>query len=435
MREVRLRKEITDGYVLLVHFRNPYLYNGGSEKVIRLQTQQMVETRLSVFVLFPFEKSINLFGKKVCIRAWGLTQDEKYIGGFSTREIIKFLEALTRKSSNKGVFIHSLLFSDLTDLRLILARFNSINLYLHDYTTCCTGYTLMKNDIEFCGNAIVSDLKCHDCKYFKTGKELRKNIDGFLRSFNLIIPIAPSFSVKSLWGEAFPKYAKEIRVIPHDILLGEYLENRDLLNEKEAIRIAFVGKGIVAKGYEEWLYAANKVHEDNGDKVELYHFGSANHYPDFIQLVEVSILKDGLDGMLKKLREYRIHAVVLFSKCPETYSLTYFESLCANAFVITSSSSGNIANEVQKRGNGKVLVNSQEALADYICNLGELRNDINVFRSSNPSAPQMMVANPDYLKLLQDNIVNEQEIEKRSISLSTARLADLLYRIRYRKYI
>ena len=114
---------------------------------------------------------------------------------------------------------------------------------------------------------------------------------------------------------------------------------------------------------------------------------------------------------------------------------TYFESLCANAFVITSSSSGNIANEVQKRGNGKVLVNSQEALADYICNLGELRNDINVFRSSNPSAPQMMVANPDYLKLLQDNIVNEQEIEKRSISLSTARLADLLYRIRYRKYI
>ena len=67
-------------------------------------------------------------------------------------------------------------------------------------------------------------------------------------------------------------------------------------------------------------------------------------------------------AMLNALRQNNVDVAILWSLCKETYSYTYFECYAANVFVVTDENSGNIAFQVLKNGNGKVVGSATELL-------------------------------------------------------------------------
>ena len=121
------------------------------------------------------------------------------------------------------------------------------------------------------------------CWCSDTYSDLHKNVIEFLDSIEDITVVSPSNYVKDLWKEAFPKMEKKILVMGHKILCGKYEENNTPIKSNEKIKVAFVGKGVVRKGYYEWLDVVDKINcnDDLKKKYDFYHFGFSKETRDY----------------------------------------------------------------------------------------------------------------------------------------------------------
>lgn len=416
---------IENKYVLLIHCRNPYLNNAGSENLIISHIKLFNERNISSLVVFP----INITKMGLNIHRWGMSIEDKFLGVYSTNDIIKIINEINLSSKCKGIFIHSLLFMDFTELYHLVSFRSKVVLYLHDFCTCCSQFNLLKNKEIFCGNARIYDEKCSDCCFYLSAKKMKASAEQFLSSIENVAIIAPSEFVKVLWCDAFPKYADKVTVVNHKKLVGNYSDNMSVIQPDDRLRIAYVGQDIRTKGYDKWLAMTDALRDNY--RYEFYHLGRLETQNSHITYREVSIINDGPDAMIKALRELKIHAVVLFSTAPETYSYTYFESLASNCFVITSDISGNIAVETRKRKNGVVLENSTTALLGYLSNTDKVIADINDFRKRNLCGPLALENNDSIVELLNDEKSIPLNPAKKVGKLQTF-IAEILYRIRFR---
>ena len=145
--------------------------------------------------------------------------------------------------------------------------------------------------------------------------------------------------------------------------------------------------------------------------------------------MSVSILKSGKEAMIKALRKNKIHIVVLFSCCPETYSYTYHEATAAGCYIVTNDESGNIAYMVDKNGNGIVLKNSTESLYQFLKNEEKVRKEYQSYLNSN-------------FKIIIGSIDGNLKKDKITLTALAVKRFDvirytmeLLYRGKYRSYM
>lgn len=421
-------------FVLLVHFRDPFTHMGGSESVVRSHCKILKERGNDVYVLFPVCKGMKFYGKVFSIHAWALLYFDKLVSVVDAYKMQRIVFNLNAEKNCRGVFIHSLIFSDFMELNAILSFRRTIVMYLHDYSTCCSQYTLMKNDLFFCGNALLFDAKCNDCVFYGSGKILKQKMGKFLNQFENLHIISPSRNIADNWMKAYPEYADKVQIIGHKKCLGKYAQNRDILNENEKIRIGFVGKTVKEKGFDLWIKAVDIISKKT-DKYEFVYFGSRPVDNPNVRSVSVSIVSDGLDAMTKALRRERVHIAFLFSIIPETYSLTYFECFSSNCFIITSSHSGNIAAEVLQNHNGIVLNPTVEAIVSCLEEINALRDAVNLLRTNDCVGPNLLVDNEDFLRLLS---FEENRDEKKILILKkntlVALITNILYRLRYKQF-
>ena len=423
-----------NNFVLLVHFRDPFTHLGGAESVIRSHCEIFQKKGYEVYILFPVYKQLSLKRNKITLRAWALLKEKKLTLLSHARQMQTKIAALNKNGTCCGVFIHSLIFSNLDELHAILSFRKSQILYLHDYSSCCAQYTLMKNGEDYCGDARLYDKKCDSCKYYNEGKRLKSSVDRFLSQIPCLYVVSPSENLANNWGQAFPQYANNVQIIGHKRCNGEYLENRNPLHGDEKIRVAFVGKAIKVKGFEIWKDAVDLISKEN-DNFSFFHFGFAPVPDENIDFVPVSIVKDGLNAMTNALRSQKIHIAFLFSIIPETYSLTYYECMSANCFIVTSELSGNIKDEVKRRHNGVVLPPTRDAVVDFLHNHHEMMAALNEFRQNGLIGPECLTENDDFIMLLKDEVVDDfANVDIPIIDVLKAKLVNVLYRIRYRQF-
>lgn len=392
-------------YVIAISFANYLKDKTGISKVIMGHQQMYNQNNVSYVALFSVKK--NLCHDRIMLFCkYGLIIDGEFKGVFQMNQIIHMM-AIWQENGRAllDIHLHHLMYTKISLIsELLQACPNTpIKSYLHDYYNACTGYNLLKNGDFYCGGKGFSEDYCGDCVFAKKNKEVQNRIHQlFTNNIQRITFISPSEATKTIFLNFHPEYSNKIVVIPHQKYDKHYIDNLEPINQGDKIEVAFLGMPARHKG---WLVWQKLVSVAIHDKYEFTVFNSSDDIYPQMGKVKIGFSKDNLNAMTDALRKHKAHVVLLWSMCPETYSYTCFEAYSANAFIITNSSSGNIADVVKANNNGIVL-SDEEELYTLFETPDKLRNMINAFRKNTSGGPDVLYEN-DYI--LQLTLKNNQK--------------------------
>ena len=392
-------------YILSIGMNDYKRRLGGTNKVILEHFQLFREHGYGYIYICPVR---NKNGK-----LWEIIVNNYLYRIRKTEHLLFFLYNLELKGNSiLEIHIHHLLNVSLVEIGKILSYVNgNIKYYIHDYFSICPSIKLLKNDKKFCGAEGMSERKCKECKYYLAGVEqnilLRKI---FAKYEDRITFIAPSDIAKEVWLKAYPAYREKTIVIYHQKLWGAYPKNRELV--KDEMKVAFLGEQSYAKGWNAWKEITSVLSEK---QYQFFYFGKDKDENENTINVNVNFQKN-LNAMIYALRKKKIDCVILWSKCEETYSYTYYESLAANVYVITSQKSGNIAKQVAVKKNGIVLKDEDELIA-LLENFNLLKKYVNSYKLNGSLGPAKLIINSDILKYINaDADKNVKKIRKNKIT-------------------
>jgi glycosyltransferase involved in cell wall biosynthesis len=294
--------------------------------------------------------------------------DGKKVGAAPVEEIAHALIASGCARTPKRIMvIHSPLGQSKSGFLRILEAVNPTETYywLHDYSSVCTGYNLLRNNVAFCSGPPQDSVACTVCVFGASRPEhtalLRQTFDA--ANFTVV---APSEVARDTWSRASTLPHRDIIVKEHcrlDYSAGLHREPRPakpLGTEGHPIRVAFVGFGAMHKG---WPTFERVVDETRGDAAyEYFQFakkGLATRSRR-IQIVDAVVTTANRDAMAELLSRHEIDIVVSAAIWPETFSYVTFEALAAGCDVVTVACSGNIASQVRRTGRGRVFETEDE---------------------------------------------------------------------------
>lgn len=358
-----------ENVIIVFSHSNYLLKSSGTEKFMKDVYSLYNDNGYNVFHVFSISNLSKLpfFNKFI-----GINYNKQFIGVFKYQQIISVLNFLVRdvKYVVHGVHIQHLNNLSFDEVRKIITSFNvPVHIFLHD--TYSLGY---RNYI-------------YEKKIYAKYCNFYLNIKSLIYNF-----IVPSEFFKIKWLSSYPEFSSLIQVRPHlCITFQENTYKKENLS-KEKIRIAFLGKQIDIKGFNEWIEISNYIKIKHCDKYELFYIGT-----DQTQLSNVSnIFVDNKKAMMEyKLNELEIDCVFLWSKVEESYSYVYYEALVNHCYVITNEFSGNIAYMVNRYNNGKVF-KSLESFKEMIDNSDDFLKRIINYR--------LKVAGVSYSKNINDDL-------------------------------
>lgn len=414
---------IKNNFCILVHYRNPFIVNAGTEKYIKTQIQVLNDKSLDSIVLFPVTKKIG-----IRIYGWGVVTNGIFDGVWSERKVITYLNKSLENYSCQGVFIHHLKWSNLDSLARILSFTKRIIYYVHDYYSCCAQGNFLKNDEALCCELKISD-SCYDCKYYQDSIALVLDIKTFFSKFCEVIVISPSNIARDIWLKTFEECKMSTEVIEHLRIIA--IPQKKYLTDSgtNKLNVAFLGQGAHNKGWEEWKKAVIGLDKGVADKYNFYHFGTVDEKIPNVTHVDISVSNDGVSTMVKMLKEYNIKVAVLYSIWPETYSYTFFEALEAGCYIVTSTYSGNIARQVNKYKNG-IICNDSYDLKAYLTDYKRVCDEVDKYFISRDNTVYNVQHNDKYLSLLEQTSSHTKQNSK---FIFGSEISNILYRLRYRK--
>ena len=218
--------------------------------------------------------------------------------------------------------------------------------------------------------------------------------------------------MKQIWLITYPQFKNRTIVILHQKEIGKYTGNLSQIQPNQKIKIGFLGMPAEHKGWDVWEDIVRKYKDT--DQYEFIVFNSSDDKYENMEKVKIKYSSSNLNVMTEALRNTGIHLVLLWAKWPETYSYTLYESLSANAFILTNRISGNITDQIKKRLSGIVL-NDEKELMDLFRYPDCVRKIINDFRESKIYGPMYLEKNndivhisksEDHRKLYVKNIIN-----------------------------
>ncbi|NLY76127.1 MAG: glycosyltransferase family 4 protein [Firmicutes bacterium] len=354
-----LEKEEENKDIVISISRNDFsLVVNGLNKFVR---EQMVLFNKNGYInIHLFWRHFNLKGFQGLY--FFVVKDGSMVGSYRATELFHIIERV------KTVIIHSLATMDLDALDLILEHVNRsipVLYYIHDFSSICSHIKLMYNDKVFCRSYEDGWRKCATCESGEKRKKIFEYHKKLFQRKNVKI-IVPSNSTKEIIQRSFNPGPKKIQVILHQ----KYrIVNKENIKINPVIKVAYVGYKDIHKGWDIF----KRLVGDFRDKYKFYCFGASDEIIEGVEYVDVSFITDGEQAMTKKLVEYGIDVSLLLSLWPETYSYTYFESFAAGAFVVTTTLSGNIYDQIQKNKNG-IAVTSYQELKDLFSDEEKLRS-------------------------------------------------------------
>lgn len=379
--------------IVSVGMSNYCLYGGGTNLATKEYQTEYNKKNVSYIFISP----LLLHGKRYGFtkKYWSVVIDGAHISDLSTKSVVKYLKRICDDGIKiRELHIHHFQFIDFEQFETIITKLDCrIVMFIHDYSTVCSNFTLLDDSLVYCGDCGIKKEKCKKCRYYTESK--RKN-EMYIQLWNKfkdrIEFVFPSIVARNVWLSAYPEYSNKARVVPHQIFDGEYHGNRAPVDGNRKLRIAYLGAREYYKGWDSFIKVFSRFGIDN--RFSWYYFGTDKVLEEGITSVYVDNRKNK-DSMIQSLRENEIDAVVLWSLCKETYSYTFFESLASNVFVITNENSGNIAAQVLIYSNGVVL-RDENQLLDFFNK--DIISVLSIYKNSKIVCPKNLIANTELIE-------------------------------------
>jgi hypothetical protein len=230
-------------------------------------------------------------------------------------------------------------------------------LWLHDQSSLCAGYTLLRNDIAFCGAPPITSMACGVCIYGLRRRVQVAEHAAFLERFDVTV-LAPSQAQLDLWRHGAPYRAAEALVHPHAALVAA-----DAAAPIGAgpLKLAFLGFAADHKG---WPIFERLARDFEGDgRYTFLHLGGGAPEPGPWTTVAVS--PDGKDAptMIDAVRDLEIDVALILSICPETFSFTAHEAVAGGAAVVALADSSAVARLAADPAFGRVAQDEDDLRA------------------------------------------------------------------------
>ena len=326
-----------------------------ADEQMRYARQGMVYLHLS-----PFVPLLRLADPDSTGCLVNMVIDGRYVGITSYADITATLERIEKRPEERRMFlVHCLLGHHLPDtIDLQRASASTANAFwVHDYSSICLGYTLLRNDVSYCHAPPPDSISCRVCVY----GERRPGHLAQMRALFEAVPfhvVAPSEAALAIWLQHSD--------LPH--LSAVAHGHCDLVATDEPavprepgrpVRVAFIGYARAHKGWPLWTELVSRSRRCGA--YEFLHLGSLEtaeasaglkHY-----VVETSAGQP--DAMADAVRDLEIDLVMVLSTWPETFSYVTFEALAGGADVVCMKDSGNVADTVLRRGRGVVAADEK----------------------------------------------------------------------------
>ena len=418
--------------VVIIISREDYAYNlGGVNKVIIAQTNMFKSRQIASIFICPF----HIMKGRICKNQWLIRVDGELAFTGSSDQIIDYLSSLSKHQYKMcGTILHHLKDVNIDDLSRILTRIKGkVYFYIHDYYSICPNGSgnLLNENGQLCKIAKLEEANCTSCLMYKKKSQEIKKVFEILRS--RLTFIAPSDSCKKIWCGFYKEYQEQTVVIYHQKLaICPPIEKANL---DIPIRIAHIGKQSVIKGWEDFKLIVSKLAKLN-KYYSFFSLGEDREKIDNVKNVRVDFHEE-LNSMVEAIKRNGVRVVLLLSICPETYSYTYYESYAANTFILAYSISGNIADQIIKRGNGRVFVSSDEIIS-YLQDPNNLIDDLEFYINRKVDVPGQLTENDQIIDIILKNVpvsITESPQRSKTVIVPAFKIGYYTLENRIKKYI
>ena len=209
--------------------------------------------------------------------------------------------------------------------------------WTHDYFAVCPSYTLLRNDVIYCGAPAANSNACGICAYGKERPVHQARIRKFLRAVCPAL-VAPSRAALELWCRASRAEMPDTHVLqPAKLLQSDRLR---AAGSGSRLRIAYLGSQAFHKGWDTYQRLAGAFRTD--DRYEFFQFGTLGATPSFIHHILVKVEATARDAMVRAVAKHGIDVVISWSICPETFCFTAHEAMAGGAFVVARRDQGHV---------------------------------------------------------------------------------------------
>ncbi|MGI1662655.1 hypothetical protein ACRDNQ_10480 [Palleronia sp. KMU-117] len=320
------------------HFRQ---VAGGIQLCVRLEERKMLDHGMGHLAIHPWQPLPTLADREsdglMVLHAQG-----EEIGPVRLDDLGKVIAARTPPQYPISVAVHSLLGHEPEALSAFLEGFapQQVLFWLHDHFTLCESFTLQRNTVAYCGAPDPASPACGICIYGETRATHLDRMAGFFSAMRPLA-VAPSSFQLDFWRSRadLPRTGE----IVHPLATLEPTTDQPPPppDDSPRLRIAFLGWPADHKGWDTFCELAQKGRSSG---VEFHYFGSADIVQRGIVAHHVEVSPERPDAATLAMWTSAIDIVVHWAGWPETFSFTTHEALAADALVVTSAVSGNVAN-------------------------------------------------------------------------------------------
>ena len=290
-------------------------------------------------------------------------------------KITTFIDLLGKCTSEfkaqRLLVVHSVLGfheDQVIELCKVLSPAHSV-FWLHDYTSICEGFNLLRNDLAFCHAPTTDSKVCRICVY---GESRSHHLDRMNRLFEAckFDVLAPSAFTLDLWRSRSDLPVVSSAAHPHwlldPIVSPELSFDQQAVDSESPVRIGFVGFTSASKGWEVFSSLVDEFHSDA--RYKFVHFGarSVASLPE-CEFVVTETTPDDRDATTRLLNEHKIDFLAMLSPWPETFSFVAHEGVAAGCYLLCLKDSGNVAAMVRKTGCGSVFEDAAALQNFFLC--------------------------------------------------------------------
>lgn len=353
---------------------------GGVQLCLRLETEALKAEGHALIHLFP-GRSTSVVDIDRKVSRMGVLVGEVFAGYHDAETIGRALASVI-DGREATLAVHSLIGHRVEDLVAVVSplAFRETFYWLHDFSSLCANYALLRNDAIFCGAPPPESLACEICTY---GERRQVQLAAHLAFMDAMNPtiLAPSESALSLWRSRFPWRERRGVVRPHARLVPARRRRSRVQTDPDTaigpLRIGFLGMPTIHKG---WPVFARLVRRLAGDpRYEFHHLAKSTEPLPGLIWTEVEPSQDNATPMIEAVRDRQLDVALIWSLWPETFCFAAYEALAGGAVIVTNPDSGNVQDLVRKLNQGAIV--EDDVVLDALLDAGDLMK----FRRSAPS--------------------------------------------------